>query len=90
MLKKFINIMFLSCCEATLLMEKRSAEDISPKENFRLSLHIRMCKWCRIYQEKLEILDGILKRKLFQDGKTNINQYDIQLLKDKIVKNLNI
>jgi hypothetical protein len=44
-----------------MLMEKRNAGNISSKENRKLSMHLKICKWCRAYKEKLEILDEILK-----------------------------
>jgi hypothetical protein len=90
MLKKLIHIIFLPCSEATLLMEKRNAENISSKENWKLSLHLKICKWCRAYKQKLKILDDILKRKLAQENSTKINDSEIQSFKDKIIKNLDI
>jgi len=90
MLRKLIHIIFLPCSEATLLMEKRNAENISSKENWKLSLHLKICKWCRAYKQKLEILDDILKRKLSQENSTKINDSEIQSFKDKIIKNLDI
>lgn len=90
MLKKFIHILFLPCSEATLLMEKRNANSISPKEDWKLSMHLKICKWCRAYKEKLEILDDILKRKLSREEKVEINDSEIQSFKDKVAKNLDI
>jgi len=90
MLKKFIHILFLPCSEATLLMEKRNANSISPKEDWKLSMHLRICKWCRAYKEKLEILDDILKRKLSREEKVEINDSEIQSFKDKMFENLDI
>lgn len=90
MLKKLIHIIFLPCSEATLLMEKRNADNISPKENWKLNLHLKICKWCRAYKEKLEILDDILKRKLAQEEKVEINNSEIQNFKEKVFENLDI
>ncbi|MFP3594178.1 hypothetical protein [Chryseobacterium sp. SIMBA_038] len=90
MLKKFIHILFLPCSEATLLMEKRNANSISPKEDWKLSMHLKICKWCRAYKEKLEILDDILKRKLSREEKIEINDSEIQSFKDRVAKNLDI
>ncbi|MFC3161276.1 hypothetical protein SAMN05443633_101350 [Chryseobacterium arachidis] len=90
MLRKLIHIIFLPCSEATLLMEKRNADDISPKENWKLNVHLRICKWCRAYKEKLEILDNILKRKLSREENIEINDSEIQSFKEKIFKNLDI
>jgi hypothetical protein len=90
MLKKLIHLIFLPCSEATLLMEKRNADDISPKENWKLNLHLKICKWCRAYKQKLEILDDILKRKLVREEKVEINNSEIQEFKEKVFKNLDI
>lgn len=90
MLAKIIHLIFLPCSEATLLMEKRNAENISSKENWKLTLHLKICKWCRAYKQKLEILDDILKRKLAQEEKNEINQSEIQSFKEKVFKNLDI
>jgi hypothetical protein len=31
------------------------------KREIETFLHLKICKWCRAYKEKLEILDEILK-----------------------------
>lgn len=90
MLKKLIHIIFLPCSEATMLMEKRNAENISPKENRKLSLHLAICKWCRAYKQKLEKLDRMLERKLSNENQVEINESDIQYVKEKVLKNLDI
>ncbi len=73
-----------------MLMEKRNAGTISSKENRKLSMHLKICKWCRAYKEKLEILDEILKRKLLNEQKDKINDSEIQDFKEKMVKNLDL
>ena len=88
MLSKLIHLVFLPCSEATLLMEKRNAETISPKENWKLSLHLKICKWCRAYQQKLEILDDILRRNLSQAENNKINESDLQGFKNKMFEKL--
>ena len=88
MLKKIIHLFFLSCSKATLLMEKRNAKKISAKENWQLSMHVMICKWCKAYQEKVEILDSILKRKWFGEEDADINTTEIQNFKDKVFRKL--
>lgn len=90
MLKKLIHMIFLPCSEVTLLMEKRNAENISSTEKWKLSLHLKICKWCRAYKQKLEILDDILKRKLSQEEKVQINDSEIQRFKEKVVEKIDI
>lgn len=88
MIKKILHILFLPCSEATLLMEKRNAQSISAKENRRLSLHLMICKWCKIYNEKLKVLDAIFE-KTFSEKKTEINESEIQDFKNKMINKLN-
>ncbi|AZA73984.1 hypothetical protein [Chryseobacterium indoltheticum] len=88
MLKKIIHIFFLPCSKATLLMEKRNAKSISPKENWQLSMHVKICKWCKAYQKKVEILDSILKKKWFEEEEVDINTAEIQSFKDKVFRKL--
>lgn len=88
MFRKIIHIFFLPCSTATLLMEKRNAKNISPKENWQLSMHVMICKWCKAYEEKLKILDSILKKKWFGEEKNDLNDTDIQEFKDKIFRKL--
>ncbi|MBD3906207.1 hypothetical protein NAL32_16270 [Chryseobacterium sp. Ch-15] len=88
MLKKIMHIFFLPCSTATLLMEKRNANNISSKENWQLSMHVMMCKWCKAYEEKLKILDSILKKKWFREEKTDLNDADIQKFKDRMFEKL--
>lgn len=90
MLKKFIHLLFLPCSEATLLMEKQNAGAISKTENRRLMLHLKICKWCRAYQQKLKILDDILKRKCSHKKEDEINPSDIQQFKNRIAEKLDL
>lgn len=89
MLRKLIHILFLPCSEATLLMEKRNAETISSRENWKLSLHLKICKWCRAYKKKLDILDDILKKALAKKEEDKINDSEIQSFKNKMIEKLN-
>lgn len=88
MIRKILHILFLPCSEATLLMEKRNAHSISAKENRKLSLHLMICKWCKMYNEKLKVLDSIFE-KTFSEKKTEINESEIQDFKNKIIDKLN-
>ncbi len=82
-------MLFLPCNEATLLMEKRNAQAISPKENWKLSMHLMICKWCKMYNKKLALLDRVFKKNFFQK-ETEINESEIQDFKNKIIEKLDI
>jgi len=69
-------------------MEKSIAKTISSKEQKQLNIHLKICRWCRSYQEKLKILDDILKRKIQSENPTD--SIDIQNFKEKTMKNLKI
>ncbi|ASK32425.1 hypothetical protein CEY12_21085 [Chryseobacterium sp. T16E-39] len=88
MLRKIIHLLFLPCSTATLLMEKKNAGSISPKEDRKLSMHLRICKWCRAYQKKLELLDDIMKRTFTPKENDKINDADIQEFKEGLIKKI--
>ncbi|MBP2615927.1 hypothetical protein [Chryseobacterium jejuense] len=88
MIRKILHMLFLPCIEATLLMEKRNAQTISAGENRRLSIHIFVCKWCKVYNEKLKLLDNIFKKTITEKN-TEINESEIQDFKNKMMDKLN-
>lgn len=88
MIKKILHILFLPCSEATLLMEKRNAQSISAKENRKLSMHLMICKFCRMYNEKLAMLDKIFKKTITEKD-VEINESEIQDFKNKMMDKLN-
>jgi len=87
MIKKILHILFLPCSEATLLMEKRNAHSISSKENRKLSLHLMICKWCKMYNKKLVLLDSVFK-KTFSQKNAEIDEVEIQDFKNKMIEKL--
>lgn len=56
----------------------------------QLSVHLKICKWCRAYEVKLKILDDILKRRLAQKENIEMNNSEIQYFKDKILEKLDL
>ncbi|ATN04468.1 hypothetical protein CRN76_03110 [Chryseobacterium indologenes] len=87
MKRRILHILFLPCSEATLLMEKRNASSISPKEDRKLSMHLMICKWCKMYNKKLKVLDKVFKNTLSKNT-AEINDVEIQDFKDKMIKKL--
>lgn len=87
MVKKVLHLLFLPCSEATLLMEKRNAQAISSKENWKLSMHLMICKWCKMYNKKLALLD-ILFKKTLSEKESEIKESDIQDFKNKMIEKL--
>jgi len=68
-------------------MEKRNASSISPKEDRKLSMHLMICKWCKMYNKKLKVLDKVFKKTLSKNT-AEINDVEIQDFKDKMIKKL--
>ncbi|MCQ9635517.1 hypothetical protein MP477_11165 [Chryseobacterium sp. WG23] len=87
MVKKILHLLFLPCSEATLLMEKRNARAISSKENRKLSMHLMICKWCKMYNKKLALLDTLFKKTL-SEKEVEIKDSDIQDFKNKMMEKL--
>ncbi|WP_419868283.1 hypothetical protein [Chryseobacterium sp. CT-SW4] len=71
-------------------MEKRKAGAISSQENWKLSVHLQICKWCKAYEKKLNILDEILEKRFKKEEEQEINDIDIQGFKEKLSKRLDI
>ncbi|WP_228455353.1 hypothetical protein [Chryseobacterium sp. Tr-659] len=69
-------------------MEKRNARTISSRESWKLNLHLMVCKLCKVYSEKLAVLDKIFQ-KTFSEKKTEIDESEIQDFKNKVIKKLN-
>lgn len=90
LLSKIIHKLFLRCSEATLLLEKRNAQTLSPKENQKLNVHLKICNLCKTYEKKLKILDHILKIKVFENGNVEITDSELQNFKEKMTRRLDI
>ncbi|WP_347217240.1 hypothetical protein [Chryseobacterium sp.] len=69
-------------------MEKRNDQTISARESRKLSLHIAICKWCKAYNKKLQLLDKIFKKTLTEKN-AEINEAEIQDFKNKMIEKLN-
>lgn len=81
MLQKLIHKIALSCEQATLLMERKRNNSITPQQKIRLKLHLAICKYCKIYSQKLKFIDQIFTKKTFTETK---NEERIDKLKERI------
>ncbi|GEN65500.1 hypothetical protein CRH01_00680 [Chryseobacterium rhizosphaerae] len=68
-------------------MEKRNAQAISSKENWKLSMHLMICKWCKMYNKKLALLDTLFKKTL-SEKESEIKESDIQDFKNRMIEKL--
>lgn len=57
-----MNILLLSCKEATLLIEKKQVYPLTFKENIRLYIHTKMCFVCNIYQYQSQIMEKAISK----------------------------
>lgn len=62
MLKKIIHKLVLTCKEATLLMELQDSNAISYWQRKRLLIHVKICKYCRIYRSKKLLITNYFLR----------------------------
>jgi hypothetical protein len=60
MMKKLMNMLFLSCLKATELIEKKLNFKLSLTDNIRLSMHKAMCDACSLYEKQSITLDKAL------------------------------
>lgn len=60
MMKQLMQKLFLSCEEATLLMEKGKDKGLPFGQRAKLSMHIGMCYTCRSYKGLSRKLDQLL------------------------------
>ena len=61
MVKRIMNILFLSCLKATELIEKKLHFSLSRKEKYQLKMHKMMCNACRQYENHSYFIDKNLK-----------------------------
>jgi len=61
MVKRIMNILFLSCLKATELLEKKLHFSLSGKEKYQLKMHKMMCNACRQYENHSYFIDKNLK-----------------------------
>lgn len=85
---KFIHRLFLSCCHATLLMEKKLSGTISPKERFLLWAHLKICQICKLYQRQLSCLDQQLNSRIEVMQGNPFNAAERKIFKAQIVKKI--
>jgi hypothetical protein len=67
-LEKIMNMMLLSCKEATLLIEKRTVFPLTFKEKCRLYIHVKMCIVCKVYQQQSKTIEKALDKWINSEG----------------------
>ena len=62
LVKRILNILFLSCLKATELIEKKLHFRLSLAEKSQLKVHKMMCDACQRYDRQTHIIENSLKR----------------------------
>jgi hypothetical protein len=80
-----------NCRKATLLIEKKQEEELTPREKMELKIHLAGCYICQVY-EKQSVMINDMVRQLF---KTPVDPKEVRLdddfkkqLKEKLAKKM--
>ena len=85
MLKKLNHRLFLTCKQATYLMELDEAKTIKPLQKIRLNIHLILCHTCKIYARKKAIISLYFTNKQTKIN-DKVNPQQIEELKNKILQ----
>ncbi|NHE56942.1 hypothetical protein [Cyclobacterium plantarum] len=69
-LEKIMTKLFLSCKEATCLIEKQSVFPLTFKEKCRLYVHVKMCVVCNLYRHQSKTIEKALSKWINSEGAT--------------------
>ena len=88
MFNKIFHKLFLSCKEVTYYMELKENNQLNRFQLFRYNIHLLICKYCKIYQKKREIITNYLFKETTSlensIDEVTINNNQIDKLKTKI------
>jgi hypothetical protein len=93
-MNKQLQVIFLSCKKATLLIEMSQNKPLSIRKKIQLSAHLRLCERCNRYQKQSLLIEGMLKvnhnvqlnagkLKLSDDSKTRLKKVIEEKLKNR-------
>jgi hypothetical protein len=79
---------FLSCQEATQLMEKKINFRLSTIEGIQLNLHKYICDACLQYEKQSLLLEKWIVKKEVETGENlpQVSEKEVDELKEKILK----
>lgn len=84
LMKKLMQILFLSCLKATEFIEKKLNHKLSFKEKIQLKVHKSMCQACSNYEKQSKLIDKVMSETKIE----NVNKEDIISLKKSIVQKI--
>lgn len=92
MFNKIFHKLFLSCKEVTYYMELKENNQLNNLQLFRYNIHLLICKYCKIYQKKRDLIQNYLLKETKILEKSNdevITDHDkIKKLKTKISESI--
>lgn len=85
-LKNIVHKLIYTCEEATYLIEKKASDKpLGILENIRLKSHLAICKFCKAYEKKVNILDQAMIR-IHKSSNNSLMESEIRELKNKLKK----
>lgn len=75
----------INCKQATYLVDKELYTPLSKKEKFDLELHLKTCKFCRLYKVESHLINNKLTEVLkFNNQELKLTEEQKQKLIDKL------
>ena len=59
MMSKFLLSLKMSCKDMSPLISENMDHSLALKDRWKIRLHLFMCRFCRYYQEQLEVLRNL-------------------------------
>jgi len=81
MITKIIHSLFLSCKKATLFIELNNGNNLNVLQKIRLKTHLKICKYCKSYEEKAQRIDRVLNNELHSVNIKNTNELEEKIKK---------
>lgn len=86
-MKKWMNLILLSCKRATELIEKQHVEPLTSKESMQLQIHSAMCSACKSYKKQSAVLDETIAKMVKPESESN--EVLSSKTKETIIKKIN-
>jgi len=86
-LENIIHKLIYTCEKATYLIEiKASGHPLNALESIRLKGHLAICKWCKAYEKKVDIIDQAMIR-ISEKSNDSLMESEIKELKNDLKEN---
>ncbi len=90
MFENIIHLILMPCRKATVYIERQQAGDISWLQKARLQAHLRICTYCRAYEQKAHLIDQWMKKKLEDSIPEKFHKTEAEVFIIKIKEKLKI